>query len=119
MLHSGMEEIQNQLIYWKEADWTLFSIKEEYRKVPASTEIRNTLVSDLYQLFSGFAFSLYVRFVCVYKVLYVYSISVQIEVVLDSRCNYILLSNWEQCHSVNAPCCIRQHHIFRTKLLCH
>lgn len=106
MLHSGMEEFQNQLIYWKEADWTLFSTKEEYRKVPASTEIRNTLVSDLYQLFSGFAFSLYVRFVCVYKVLYVYSIFVQIEVVLDSRCNYILLSNWEQCHSVNAPCCI-------------
>lgn len=63
-----------------EGGWTLtlFSTKEEYRKVPASTEIRNTLVSDLYQLFSGFAFSLYVRFVCVYKVLYVYSIFVQI-----------------------------------------
>lgn len=66
--NENLEVIQNQLIYCKEADWTLFSPKERLRKIPASTEIRDTLVSDLHQLFSYSAFSLCVRFVCVCKV---------------------------------------------------
>lgn len=80
----NLEEIQNQLIYCKEADWTLFSTKEEDRKVPASTEMRNTWVSDLHQLFF-LALLSPLSDLCVCKVLYVYSIFVHIEVVLDSQ----------------------------------
>lgn len=79
--NENLEEIQNQLIiYCKEADWTSFSTKEKYSKVPASTEIRNTLVSDLYQLFSCFAFIMCQICVCV-KFFMSTVFLVQIEVV--------------------------------------